>query len=182
MTSELPAQAPAPAVPQKRGRKKKEPFTPEEDQKIRELVAEKGTRSWPEITEQLPGRTTRQCRERWNLYLSPEVCNDPWAPEDEAKLVQMYQILGAKWTLLARAFPNRTANNVKNKLKQCIRRAQKIAKTTEKRRLETIPVDAGVPVTILHAPPPVHDLVAPPPEAELPTEAQLQRPLPEEQA
>ena len=180
MSGELPP--PSLPVPSQKSRKKKEPFTPEEDQKIRDFVAEKGTHCWTDVLELLPGRSTRQCRERWNLYLDPNVCNEPWGPEDEARLLHMYCVFGPKWTLIAKAFPNRTANNVKNKLKQCIRRAQKIAKTTEKRRLETIPVDAGVPVTILHAPPPVHDLVAPPPEAELPTEAQLQRPLPEEQA
>lgn len=174
--TELPPQPPVVAIPQKTPRKKKEPFTPEEDQKIRELVAEKGTHSWPEITEHLPGRTTRQCRERWNLYLDPEVCNDPWAPEDEAKLLQMYSVVGPKWTLLARAFANRTANNVKNKLKQCVRRAQKIAKATEKRRLEAMPV-VDVATAVLQPPP---DLT--PTEADLPGETQLQRPLPDEHA
>jgi hypothetical protein len=112
----------------KHPRKKKEGFSPEEDQKIRDLVTQQGSRNWNEISQQVPGRTARQCRERWNLYLSPDVKNDPWPPEDEAKLFAVYCQIGPKWTLLARLFPNRTPNNVKNKVKQSLRRAQKNCK------------------------------------------------------
>ena len=93
-------------------RKKKEPFTAEEDQKIRDLVAEKGVHSWAELIDHLPGRSTRQCREGWNLYLSPEVCNEPWTQEEEVRLLNVYYMVGRKWTMIAKAFPNRTGNNI----------------------------------------------------------------------
>ena len=185
-SGELPP-PPGPTIPpQKTPRKKKTPFTPEEDQKIRDLVEEKGTHAWTEVTEHLPGRTTRQCRERWNLYLAPDVCNDPWVPEDEAKLLQMYCVLGPKWTLIARAFPNRTANNVKNKLKQCVRRAQKLAKNGEKRKMDMMatmdPAAHGLHVMNILPPPPVVEQLAPAGETELPTEPTMQQALPDESA
>jgi hypothetical protein len=109
-------------------RKKKEPFSPEEDARLRNLVAARGTVAWVEIAEQLPGRSARQCRERWKLYLAPDVNNDPWSIEQEQQLLGLYFRLGPRWTLLANSFPSRTPNNVKNKTKQTLRRMQKTPK------------------------------------------------------
>ncbi|KAH0788143.1 Myb-like DNA-binding domain containing protein [Histomonas meleagridis] len=106
-------------------RKQKAMFTHEEDQKLRELVQLKGTHAWNEIQEQMPNRTARQCRERWNLYLSPDVSNTPWTKEEEALLMKFYRLVGPKWSVIAKNFPNRTANNVKNHTKQFLRRTQK---------------------------------------------------------
>jgi len=113
----------------KGARKKKEPFTSDEDARLQELVAMHGPENWQAIAAQLPGRSPRQCRERWKLYLSPEVKNDPWSLEEEQRLVKMYLAIGPKWTLIAKAFPSRTANNVKNKAKQALRRVQKVYKS-----------------------------------------------------
>ena len=121
-TKEVPTQTKSP-------RKQKIMFTQEEDQKLKELVELKGTHAWNEIQELMPNRTARQCRERWNLYLSPDVSNTPWTKEEEARLIQSYQLVGPKWSLIAKNFPNRTANNIKNHTKQFIRRSQKLYHT-----------------------------------------------------
>lgn len=133
----MPLAAPGISAPVKTPRKKKEPFTPMEDEKLRQLVEAKGPHAWHEVAEEFPGRNPRQCRERWALYLSPEVCNAPWSQEDEIKLLNCYEQIGAKWTVIAKIFPNRTANNVKNKLKQLLRRMQKYIRDTSKRRPDT---------------------------------------------
>jgi hypothetical protein len=109
-------------------RKKKDAFSPEEDAKLRDLVADRGTVAWVEISDHLPGRSARQCRERWKLYLAPEVNNDPWSLEEEQRLLNLYFRLGPRWTLIANSFPDRTPNNVKNKAKQTLRRMQKTLK------------------------------------------------------
>ena len=41
-------------------------WSAEEDVQIAALVAEHGTRSWSIIAAKLPGRTGKQCRERWH--------------------------------------------------------------------------------------------------------------------
>ena len=66
-----------------KSRKQKSPFTPEEDARLKELVAEKGDRQWNVIQGLMPGRNARQCRERWRNYLSPEVKNGPWTKEED---------------------------------------------------------------------------------------------------
>lgn len=109
-------------------RKPKTLFTHEEDDKLRMLVETKGTHAWNEIQCCMPGRTARQCRERWNLYLSPNVDNTPWSQEEEINLIKTYQITGPRWSLISKSFPNRTPNNIKNHIKQCIRRSNKVLK------------------------------------------------------
>ncbi|KAH0791115.1 Myb-like DNA-binding domain containing protein [Histomonas meleagridis] len=118
-TNQIPAQT-------KPQRKQKILFTQEEDQKLRQLVEEKGSHAWHEIQELMPNRTARQCRERWNLYLSPDVNNTPWTHNEEIQLLKIYQTTGPKWSVIAKNFPNRTPNNVKNHIKQFMRRSQKL--------------------------------------------------------
>jgi hypothetical protein len=43
---------------------------PIEDLALRELVLVHGLTAWPMIASRLPGRNARQCRDRWNHYLS----------------------------------------------------------------------------------------------------------------
>jgi hypothetical protein len=57
------------------------PWTVEEDAKVRALVEEHGTKRWSVIAASLPGRTGKQCRERWHNQLDPAIKKDIWSPE-----------------------------------------------------------------------------------------------------
>jgi hypothetical protein len=114
--------------PPPKARQRKQPFTSDEDRRLAELVAQHGDRLWHEIEKGMPGRSARQCRERWNLYLSPSVSNDSWTVEQDVQLMQLHQLYGSKWTVIAGHFPKRTANNVKNRYKQLFRRSQRMAR------------------------------------------------------
>jgi hypothetical protein len=120
----FPAGPPAAAKP----RHEKHAFSSEEDARLSELVGQYGEHSWPEIEKRMPGRSSRQCRERWKLYLSPSVSNDSWAAEEDLQLIQLYQLCGPKWSIIASHFPKRTANSVKNRQKQLLRRTQRMAR------------------------------------------------------
>jgi Myb-like DNA-binding domain len=50
----------------------KGPWTPEEDAKVLEVVAEFGPQKWTKIASFLPGRIGKQCRERYHNHLSAE--------------------------------------------------------------------------------------------------------------
>lgn len=110
----------------KTARRQKRAFSSEEDAKLIQLVHQMGEHAWHDIEQLMPGRSSRQCRERWNLYLSPDIANDPWTPEEDMQLIRLYQVVGPKWTIIARQFTKRTANNVKNRQKQIQRRMQKL--------------------------------------------------------
>ncbi|KAH0788928.1 Myb-like DNA-binding domain containing protein [Histomonas meleagridis] len=110
-------------------------FTPEEDEKLKELVANHGENNWYLISELMPGRNTRQCRERWRYYLSPEVSNAPWTEEEDNLLDEKYRQFGPKWKLIAKFFPKRTDINVKSRWHVHRRReAKKMKKMMENKK------------------------------------------------
>jgi hypothetical protein len=92
-------------------------FRPEDDQTLRDLVDQFGTNSWVEIARVMPGRNVRQCRDRWNHYLSRNA-SVPWTSEEDALLVRMVETYGRKWARLATFFPNRTDFSLKARWSQ----------------------------------------------------------------
>ena len=71
------------------------PWTHDEDQLLRSLVAERGCRQWQEIAleiNQALGVTKRQgkqCRERWINFLDPEIKKAPWDDEEDLSLLEL---------------------------------------------------------------------------------------------
>jgi hypothetical protein len=51
-------------------------FQPQEDQRLMDLVMRYGCQSWPCIADYMPQRNARQCRDRWNYYLMPQLKKD----------------------------------------------------------------------------------------------------------
>ena len=97
-------------------------FTPAEDDKLRTLVDTYGTNAWMMIASHLPSRTARQCRERYNTYLSPNVDNSPWTCQEDRLLVRKVLECGSKWSVIRSFFGNRTVNNIKNRWNTVMRR------------------------------------------------------------
>jgi hypothetical protein len=95
-------------------RRTREKFLPEEDRELRRLVSLHGTSAWEKVARELPGRSVRQCRERWKHYLSGERGKDPWTAEEDRLLFERMQSIGPKWTKLATFFPGRTDIEVKS--------------------------------------------------------------------
>jgi hypothetical protein len=90
-------------------------FTGPEDAKLKSLVEKWGTQDWPLIARHMGGgRSTRQCRERWQNYLRPGIVNGPWTKEEEDLLVEKYAEIGPLWRNLQQFFPTRTDIDLKN--------------------------------------------------------------------
>jgi hypothetical protein len=47
-------------------------WRPEEDDLLKQLVAE-GRKNWGQVASRIPGRTSKQCRERWYNHLDPSI-------------------------------------------------------------------------------------------------------------
>lgn len=97
------------------GKSLRHKFTAEEDHKLIELVARFGTQSWKKIANFMQTRTTRQCRERYVNYLSPELTNGPWTVEESRLLLKKVEDYGPCWSKISRFFPHRSDVNVKNR-------------------------------------------------------------------
>ena len=115
-----------PQVPQQKHKKYRYVFTSKEDQILQSLVNNLGTNDWELISHHLPGRTPRQCKERWFTYLSPDVNRTAWTPEEDALLFDLLQKYGRKWGSIVCFFQNRTQNNVKNRWNTIVRKAKSI--------------------------------------------------------
>jgi hypothetical protein len=94
--------------------KKRFAFTPDEDDRLRSLVAKFGLNSWTQIASRFRKRDPRQCRERWFNYLSPDVRATPWTYTEDDLLAAKVAELGRKWNTISTFFAGRTAINVKN--------------------------------------------------------------------
>ena len=103
----------------------KDKFTSEEDNLLVELVSQIGEDNWALISSKINGRNTRQCRERWNKYLSPKVNTSAWTIEEDNLLYSKYNEFGAKWKQIAKYFIQRTDINVKNRFLKLERHRKK---------------------------------------------------------
>jgi hypothetical protein len=78
---------------------------------------------WVKVAEMIPGRTAKQCRDRWVHNLQPSLSSSrPWSEaEDEVIFTQM-NALGRKWAVIARQLTGRSALQVRNRYYSACRR------------------------------------------------------------
>jgi hypothetical protein len=95
--------------------KPKKKFSADQDEKIRELVGDQRFPDWKTIAEQIEGKNARQCRERYQHYLAPDVCPEPWTPDEDAHLSTLYAQFPNDWARIAERMSGRTNTGVKNR-------------------------------------------------------------------
>jgi hypothetical protein len=82
---------------------------------------------WPVIAESIPGRSGKQCRERYLNHLKPKLNVEGWTPIEDALLFQMYTSNGSKWAMMTKVLHGRTDNAIKNRFHHVRRRLDKDA-------------------------------------------------------
>lgn len=94
----------------------KKHFTAEEDQTIKHFVQIIGSKKWSFIANFVPGRTAKQCRDRYMNNLKPEIEKVDWSQKEDNLLIDLYTKYGPKWSLFCKYIPNKNTVSIKNRL------------------------------------------------------------------
>lgn len=105
----------------------------EEDQLLREAVG-KDLNDWGKVSAFIPGRTPKQCRERWKHHLDPRLKKTEWTSKEDAILLEQHATLGNKWSKIAKSLPGRTANAVKIRRMTLVKREEGQFRSKRKRK------------------------------------------------
>jgi hypothetical protein len=107
-------------------------WTEAEDQLLLKLVTLSPTSPWPDIAAQIPGRFTRQCRDRWNTALNPGLDKTPFIKEEDHTLMVLVSTMGTAWSNVATMLPGRTQTRVRDRWRSIKRRRDKEANRAAK--------------------------------------------------
>ncbi|KAA0172008.1 hypothetical protein FNF28_00325 [Cafeteria roenbergensis] len=103
---------------------KKGHWSREEDEILKSEVACR-PRNWGDVAIHIPGRTAKQCRERWSNHLDPSIKRSAWTAEEDALLERLVDAIGSKWASISRKLPGRTENAVKIRAKSLERQRRR---------------------------------------------------------
>ena len=101
---------------------KKGPWTPDEDDALRQCVVEERITDWIEVSNRVAGRTAKQCRERWQNHLDPTLRTGPFTVEEDLLLERAVRELGTHWKEIALRIEGRSENACKNRWNSTSRR------------------------------------------------------------
>jgi hypothetical protein len=96
-------------------------WTAVEDNKLNNAVQTHGANNWKEIAALVPGRTKRNCQDRWKKILDPSIGRangrtGAWSEDEDSTLKDAVQTYGGKsWGAIAALVPGRTES-------QCLHR------------------------------------------------------------
>ncbi|KAJ1494059.1 C-Myb R2r3, partial [Baffinella frigidus] len=93
----------------------------DEDDVVTRLVGQYGPKRWSLIASNLPGRTGKQCRERWHNQLDPNIKKEGWSEEEDMTLLRAHLELGNHW-LTTVQLAGRTDNAIKNRWNSTMRK------------------------------------------------------------
>lgn len=89
---------------------KRTKWTLEEDLTLGIALKVYGNNKWSRISYHIPNRTDIQCRERYCNILDPKLTDVRWSIDEDLKLISLQAQYGNKWSLIAKAFGDRTDN------------------------------------------------------------------------
>ena len=96
----------------------------EEESKLKFLVSLYGVKNWVDISKAMGTLTPRQCKERYETDIKPQVKLANWTLDEDIVLIQQYSKCGPKWSMISKLIPGRSPNGVKNRWKVLLKKSQ----------------------------------------------------------
>lgn len=91
-------------------------WTKEEDALLLNIVQSmRMPMKWSVVSQSLPDRTGKQCRERYVNHLNPRLKVTDWSPVEDATIFHLYNTIGSHWAKMSKMIPGRTDNGIKNR-------------------------------------------------------------------
>ncbi len=103
---------------------KRGPWSKKEDTKLLKWIQTNGENNWYEAANFLKGRTAKQCKERWNNHLDPELKKGDWSFCEDAILFTYYKEFGPMWNKISEVLPSRTRNAAKRRFRINVRKLE----------------------------------------------------------
>lgn len=60
-------------------------------------------------------RDAHQCRDRYVNYLVPGLRRERWTPEEDARLIELHEERGSRWSSMVRQFPGRNSRQLESR-------------------------------------------------------------------
>jgi hypothetical protein len=93
----------------------------DEDMKLKDVVQTHGAQNWGAIAALIPGRTEKQCQNRWHYALDPSIHRvkklaGKWSDDEDSKLKDAVQTHGGKnWGAVAVLVPGRSETQCRHR-------------------------------------------------------------------
>lgn len=100
-------------------------FSRQDDIKLIEIV-EKYGRNWEQIATFFPGYSPGHLEERYVNKLDPQLKRSKFTPEEDDKILSLYNQFGNNWKEIASHFPDRNANMIKNRFYSFLKKKNNI--------------------------------------------------------
>ena len=122
---------------------RKGPWTEEEDGVLTSLVEGNDQVNWTDVSNQVFGRSAKQCRERWYFNLDPRIKKGEWTEEEDNTLISAQQKFGNRWAHISTLLAGRTENAVKTRFKSIMRAKKREWSTKEDEQLLGLQLSLG---------------------------------------
>jgi hypothetical protein len=118
----------------KKNQNKRNRFTEDDDKQLIQLINQYGILNWNIIADKMISKNARQCKERWDNYMNPNINNGEWTFEEDEFLLKKHEEFGSKWVKIAKHFNNRTDTQCKNRIQKLQRKYDRCTQLMKKIR------------------------------------------------